>query len=223
MVAETPRRIRSKVHDIPTVYLWPNGYCHFFLFSDTACAVEITTEDDLDGVCEDVSGIQSFREIVFHVNEKHLISYYISRDPDESKPQQYDNTTIRVAGNPIRVDPKLPVIAAVAYSDPKTCCDYGELGQDEVRLYYVEPDTRLVKEIRRSGPSSKDTWEFGKEFNSKGFDIDERSGLSTNVARVGGGFQLKVYLQKHPDELSVAYRVLEALHEDWSDRTDIAN
>jgi hypothetical protein len=87
----------------------------------------------------------------------------------------------------------------------------------------VEPDTRLVKEIRRSGPSSKDTWEFGKEFNSKGFDIDERSGLSTNVARVGGGFQLKVYLQKHPDELSVAYRVLEALHEDWSDRTDIAN
>ncbi|KAK7211716.1 hypothetical protein V2G26_018894 [Clonostachys chloroleuca] len=92
-----------------------------------------------------------------------------------------------------------------------------------VRLYYVEADTYLVKEIRRSGPPSNDTWEFGKEFNSKGYDVDEKSGLSANVVRVGDQHQLKVYFQKHPDELSVAYRVLEAPHEDWSDRTDIAN
>ncbi|CAI6083402.1 unnamed protein product [Clonostachys chloroleuca] len=173
MIAETP----------------PNGYCHFFLFSDTACAVEITTQDNLDGVCEDVSGIQSFRL------------------------QQYDNTTLKVAGNAVRVSPKLPVIAAVAYSDLKTCADHGH-GKDEVRLYYVEPDTYLVKEIRRSGPPSNDTWEFGKEFNSKGYDFDEKSGLSANVVRVGDQHQLKVYFQKHPDELSVAYRVLEAPHED---------
>ncbi|CAH0028283.1 unnamed protein product, partial [Clonostachys rhizophaga] len=200
----------------------PNGYCHFFLFSDTACAVEITTEDNLDGVCEDVSGIQSFRDIVSHVNENHSISYYISRSPDETKLQQYDNTTLKVAGSAIRVNPKLPVIAAVAYSDPKTCADHGH-GKDEVRLYYVEPDTFLVKEIRRSGPPSNDTWEIGKEFDAKGYDIDKKSGLSANVVRVGGQHQLKLYFQKHPNELSVAYRLLEAPYEEWSDHTDIAN
>ena len=37
------------------------GYCHFFLFSDDACKNEVTSDDTLDGHCEDSKDFLSFR------------------------------------------------------------------------------------------------------------------------------------------------------------------
>ncbi|KAI9897293.1 hypothetical protein N3K66_008315 [Trichothecium roseum] len=39
----------------------PTGYCHFLLFSDDACATKLDSVDTLDGACNDVAGINSFR------------------------------------------------------------------------------------------------------------------------------------------------------------------
>ncbi|CAH0045806.1 unnamed protein product [Clonostachys solani] len=201
----------------------PNGYCHFFLFSDTACAVEITTEDNLDGVCENVSGIQSFRagqDIIFYVTKDYAISYYTSRDPDEVHGQQYDRSTLKVSGNTIRVNKALPIIAAVAYTNPNPCAA-GGLGDDEIRVYYVDADSFTLRELKRSGPPSPNTWQYGQEFIGKNLDIYQHSGLTANVVPVNNKHQLKVYYEKRDEQLSVAYRVLGT--EDWSIRNDVTN
>ncbi|VUC22361.1 unnamed protein product [Clonostachys rosea] len=203
----------------------PSGYCHFFLFSDTACAVEITTQDNLDGECENVSGIQSFRDIIFHVNSDYSISYFTSSVPDESQFQQYGKVTLKVSANTIKVNKELPIIAAVAYSNPsppKPCNnDSSSLGDDEVRVYFVNDDFKIV-EVKRSGPANNNTWEYGKEFTPKQYSIFKKSGLSANVVPVKqGGHQLKVYFMGAEGQLSVAYRVLGT--KEWNSRPNITN
>ncbi|RBQ77807.1 hypothetical protein FVER14953_21645 [Fusarium verticillioides] len=157
------------------------------------------------------------QDIVFHVQADFTIAYWSSKKQDENLREQYDTANLKVSGNYIKVNPELPILAAVAYENS---------GQDVVRVFYVGQDFYL-RELRRVGePGSK--WYDGESLNSKEWDIDSKSGLTANIVKTGSMAQLKVFYQKKPNKLSVAYSVLNFVQDweardDWSNRANVTN
>ncbi|KAM0545573.1 hypothetical protein ACHAPJ_011273 [Fusarium lateritium] len=154
--------------------------------------------------------------ILFQVDEDFNLCLYESSTPRETERKKYDNNSIRVNGGPVRVNEKLPVIAAVAYSAQQSCNN-----QAQVRLYYVSRDDLTLCELVRTGGSSG-KWIPGEVFNDKGYSIAEGSGLTANIFQTGGNnFAVKIYYQqnnkdKYPD---VVYNV--AGSDDWSTRPNV--
>ncbi|KAM0418968.1 hypothetical protein ACHAPT_012126 [Fusarium lateritium] len=167
---------------------------------------------------QDVTAVvtPSDQDIVFHVNSSGVISYWSSRSADETEGEQYNTDNLKINGSPISVNPKLPILAAVAYRRP-----HSEV--DEVRVYYVDEKTLTIREIRRNGRSNA-KWEVGQVFNQQQYQIAPNSGLTANVVSTcNNGLQLKVYYQRDVDKLNVVYNVLTQAGENWSTRYDVTN
>ncbi|KAH7252875.1 hypothetical protein FSOLCH5_013731 [Fusarium solani] len=171
------------------------------------------TLQDVTAVVTEVSN----QDIVFHVTRDFKISYWSSKTSDETQGEQYNSENLKINGNPVIVNSKLPILAAVAYKNPNT-------KEDEVRVYYVGEKSLTLREIRRTG---KGKWYDGQVFNQQSYDIAENSGLTANVVAVNKGscednprkeWQLKVYYQRKADILNVVYNVLNQSGENWSTR-----
>ncbi|KAI1037022.1 hypothetical protein LB505_011431 [Fusarium chuoi] len=136
--------------------------------------------------------------ILFQVNKNYEIIFYESRTPSERIPRKkYDMNTLKIKGKPIKVNPKLPTISAVAFTHPESC---GGRPQDE-------------------------DWNDGLDFNDKDYSICEVSGLAANVFQSSGdkkSFQIKVYYQRDDkDEFAdVSYNVV-GVTDEWSTRPNV--
>ncbi|KAG5802575.1 hypothetical protein H9Q74_011997 [Fusarium xylarioides] len=158
--------------------------------------------------------------ILFQVNKNYEIIFYESRTPSERIPRKkYDMNTLKIKGKPIKVNPKLPTISAVAFTRPESCG-----GRPQVRVYYVDRDNLFLREIIRIGDKDED-WNDGMDFNDKDYSICEVSGLAANVFQSSGdkkSFQIKVYYQRdNKDEFAdVSYNVV-GVTDEWSTRPNV--
>ncbi|RSM15137.1 hypothetical protein CDV31_005071 [Fusarium ambrosium] len=160
------------------------------------------------------------QDIVFHVTRDYKISYWSSKASDEEEGQQYNSDNLKINGDPVIVNSKLPILASVSYKDPHPD------GKDEVCVYCVSEKSLTLRELRRAGDGE---WRDGKVFNQQSYDIAENSGLTANVITVpkkdcgcesdpDNEYQLKVYFQRRPDIINVVYTVLNKTREHWSTR-----
>ncbi|KAF5582211.1 hypothetical protein FPCIR_9643 [Fusarium pseudocircinatum] len=158
--------------------------------------------------------------ILFQVNKNFEIIFYESRTPSERIPRKkYDMNTLKIKGKSIKVNPKLPIISAVAFTHPESCG-----GRAQVRVYYVDRDSLFLREIIRVGDKDED-WNDGMDFNDKYYTICEVSGLADNVFQSTGdkkSFQIKVYYQRDgADEFAdVSYNVV-GVTDEWSTRPNV--
>ncbi|KAF4430496.1 hypothetical protein FACUT_8862 [Fusarium acutatum] len=158
--------------------------------------------------------------ILFQVNKNFEIIFYESRTPSERIPRKkYDMNTLKIKGKSIKVNPKLPIISAVAFTHPESCG-----GRAQVRVYYVDRDSLFLREIIRVGDKDED-WNDGMDFNDKDYTICEVSGLAANVFQSTGdkkSFQIKVYYQRDgADEFAdVSYNVV-GVTDEWSTRPNV--
>ncbi|KAF5623254.1 uncharacterized protein FTJAE_10639 [Fusarium tjaetaba] len=158
--------------------------------------------------------------ILFQVNKNYEIIFYESRTPSERIPRKkYDMNTLKIKGKSIKVNPKLPIISAVAFTHPESCG-----GRAQVRVYYVDRDSLFLREIIRVGDKDED-WNDGMDFNDKDDTICEVSGLAANVFQSTGdkkSFQIKVYYQRDgADEFAdVSYNVV-GVTDEWSTRPNV--
>ncbi|KAJ4038924.1 hypothetical protein NW758_008770 [Fusarium oxysporum] len=158
--------------------------------------------------------------ILFQVNKNFEIIFYESRTPSERIPRKkYDMNTLKIKGKSIKVNPKLPIISAVAFTHPESCG-----GKAQVRVYYVDRDSLFLREIIRVGDKDED-WNDGMDFNDKDYTICEVSGLAANVFQSTGdkkSFQIKVYYQRDgADEFAdVSYNVV-GVTDEWSTRPNV--
>ncbi|KAF5682410.1 hypothetical protein FDENT_7654 [Fusarium denticulatum] len=158
--------------------------------------------------------------ILFQVNKNYEIIFYESRTPSERIPRKkYDMNTLKIKGKSIKVNPKLPIISAVAFTHPESCG-----GRAQVRVYYVDRDSLFLREIIRVGDKDED-WNDGMDFNDKDYTICEVSGLAANVFQSTGdkkSFQIKVYYQRDgADEFAdVSYNVV-GVTDEWSTRPNV--
>ncbi|KAF5981282.1 hypothetical protein FBULB1_4848 [Fusarium bulbicola] len=158
--------------------------------------------------------------ILFQVNKNYEIIFYESRTPSERIPRKkYDMNTLKIKGKSIKVNPKLPIISAVAFTHPESCG-----GRAQVRVYYVDRDKLFLREIIRVGDKDED-WNDDMDFNDKDYTICEVSGLAANVFQSTGdkkSFQIKVHYQRDgADEFAdVSYNVVGVIDE-WSTRSNV--
>ncbi|QPC77888.1 hypothetical protein HYE68_008640 [Fusarium pseudograminearum] len=159
--------------------------------------------------------------IMFQVNKDYDLVYYESRTPVESGSgrRKYDSDILKIRGKPVRVNPKLPVVAAVAFQHGD-CYD----GKAHVRVYYVDRDSFAIREVYRQGGNGE-PWDDAEHFNNRGLVISPQSGLTANVFQAPNNkknFQIKLYYLRdnedpHPD---VAFNVV-AIQDLWDTRPNI--
>ncbi|KAF5602685.1 uncharacterized protein FSUBG_7560 [Fusarium subglutinans] len=143
--------------------------------------------------------------ILLQVNKNYEIIFYESRTPSERIPRKkYDMNTLKIKGKSIKVNPKLPIISAVAFTHPESC---GGRAQ-----------------IIRVGDKDED-WNDGMDFNDKDYTICEVSGLAANVFQSTGdkkSFQIKFYYQRDDaDEFAdVSYNAV-GVTDEWSTRPNV--
>ncbi|KAF5587620.1 hypothetical protein FPANT_6848 [Fusarium pseudoanthophilum] len=115
--------------------------------------------------------------------------------------------TLKIKVKSIKVNPKLPIISAVAFTHPESCG-----GRAQVRVHYVDRDSLFLREIIRVGDKDED-WNDGMDFNDRGYTICEVSGLAANVFQSTGdkSFQIKIYYQRDgADEFAdVSYNIVD--------------
>ncbi|OBS29479.1 hypothetical protein FPOA_03416 [Fusarium poae] len=159
--------------------------------------------------------------IMFQVNEKYQIDIYESQTRTESTPgaKKYDTNTLKIKAKPVIVNPKLPVITAVAFQHPDAWN-----GKPQVRVYYVDRDFMNIREAYRVGGNGEE-WDDGWSFNKRDLVIAPTSGLTANVFQHPNdmrNFQVKLYYQRdnednHPD---VAFNVVGA-QDAWDTRRNV--
>ncbi|KAF4487747.1 hypothetical protein FAGAP_11394 [Fusarium agapanthi] len=177
--------------------------------------------------------------ILFQINKNYEIIFYESRTPSERIPRKkYDMNTLNIKGNPIKVNPKFPIISAVAFTQPRVLrwqssgkrhvvtyiYFFADPATKKVRVYYVDRDSLFLREINRVGDKNED-WNDGMDFNYKDYTICEVSGLAANVFQSTGdkkSFQVKICYQRDgADEFSdVSYYVVGVIDE-WSTRPNV--
>ncbi|KAH7240145.1 uncharacterized protein BKA55DRAFT_693687 [Fusarium redolens] len=161
--------------------------------------------------------------ILFQVNKNYEIIFYESRTPSERIPRKkYDMNTLKIKGKSIKVNPKLPIISAVAFTHPESCG-----GRAQVKTtceFIMSTDNLFLREIIRVGDKDEE-WNDGMDFNDKNHTICEVSGLAANVFQSTAdkkSFQIKVYYQRDSaDEFAdVAYNVV-GVTDEWSTRPNV--
>ncbi|KAG4293236.1 hypothetical protein FPRO06_12724 [Fusarium proliferatum] len=148
--------------------------------------------------------------ILFQVNKNYEIIFYESRTPSQRiHRKKYDMNTLKIKGKSIKVNPKLPIISAVAFTHPESCGGRPQVKATSVRVYYVDRDNLFLHEIIRIGDKDED-WDDGLDFNDKDYSICEKS------------FQIKVYYQRDDKNefADVSYNVVGVSYE-WSTRPNV--
>ncbi|KAI6772934.1 hypothetical protein HG530_003892 [Fusarium avenaceum] len=154
--------------------------------------------------------------ILFQVDQDFNLCFYESSTPDETENEKYDFKSLKVDGGVIKVNSKLPVVAAVAFSLQFYCN-----GEAQVRVYYVSRDGNFLRELQRAG-GVKGKWKHGEKFNNKNYRIAENSGLTANVFQVSKeNFAVKVYYQESNEDIyaDVVYNIVGS--NEWSTRPNV--
>src|SRR6478609_4028175 len=74
--------------------------------------------------------------ILFQVNKNFEIIFYESRTPSERIPRKkYDMNTLKIKGKSIKVNPKLPIISAVAFTHPESCGGKAQVKATSLPIY----------------------------------------------------------------------------------------
>ncbi|KAL9111872.1 MAG: hypothetical protein Q9227_003722 [Pyrenula ochraceoflavens] len=174
-----------------------------------------TLQNDLSAVTtRDASG--NSKDLLFTVRPRgtqYVLSYFQSQDPNEARRRYYTPENITFGGEPIYVNPALPIVSAVAFFDFKK-------QTEEVRVYYVHSNSLQIRELKRSGCDGK--WEPGEAFNNKEMELAQTSGITANVVswdRQSKNGQLKVYFTNEKGFLSLMYNDLD--EDEWIPRNNI--
>lgn len=94
--------------------------------------------------------------ILFQVDENYKLIFYESQSPSEGLKKKYDLNTLYVDDDEIKVNEKLPVIAAVAFKHADSC-----QGQPQVKLtsyptirplLTLSSGSTLLRQAQRSHP-----------------------------------------------------------------------
>ncbi|KAH7157427.1 hypothetical protein B0J13DRAFT_603187 [Dactylonectria estremocensis] len=135
---------------------------------------------------QDVAAVMSPKadlDIVFRIKANFEISSWHSKSSDETD----------VSGNVISVNPKLPILAAIAYTNRNN--------EYEVRVYYVaKKNFQLAYQI-----------------------ADNSGLTANVVKTCGGTLQLKLYYQCAANKLHFSYNASDNKKENWSIRSDVTN